>query len=180
MALHTARKRVISPTIRYYMPSGNTIKLNKMLHIDDNGCECLICSGSHDLYAEIQSYRGSCDLQMLLRNIDPNSIANAVSSFSVDDLMNSGIVDYTQMPATLGGMFNLVQKGENIFNGLPEAVRAEFNYSVKNFVSKFGTPEFSDIMNKYMTPKPTPELTPKPTPEPTPKPTPEPTPKGDE
>lgn len=174
MALHTARKRVTSPTIRYYMPSGNTIKLNKMLHIDDDGCECLICSGSHDLYAEIQSYRGSCDLQMLLRNIDPNSIANAVSSFSVDDLMNSGILDYTHMPDTLGGMFNLVQKGENMFNGLPEAVRAEFNYSVKNFVSKFGTSEFSDIINKYMTPKS------QPTPESTPESTPEPTSKGDE
>ena len=174
MALHTARKRVTSPTIRYYIPSGSGKKLTKMLHINDDGCECLICSGSHDLYAEIQSYRGSCDLQMLLRNIDPKSIANAVSSFSVDDLMNSGIVDYTQMPTTLGGMFNLVQKGENMFNGLPEAVRAEFNYSVKNFVSKFGTPEFSDIMNKYFTPKP------EPTPEPKPKPTPEPIPKGDE
>lgn len=170
MALHTARKRVTSPTIRYYMPSGNSVKLTKMLQIDDNGCECLICSGSHDLYAEIQSYRGSCDLQMLLRNIDPNSIANAVSTFSVDDLMNSELVDYTQMPDTLGGMFNLVQKGENMFNGLPEFVRAEFNYSVKNFVSKFGTLEFNDIMNKYMTPKP----------ESTPEPTPEPIPKGDE
>jgi hypothetical protein len=41
-----------------------------MLNIDDNGCECLVCTGQTDLYAEIQSYREGCDLAMLLRNID--------------------------------------------------------------------------------------------------------------
>lgn len=152
MRIQTWRKRMDSKQV-YVCPSGSGIVNTYMLNIDDDGCQCLVCTGQTDLYAQIQSHRESCDLAMLLRNIDPNSLNNMVSSFSVDDLVNSGIVDYAAMPTTLGGMFNLVQKGENLFNGLPEEVRKEFNYSVKNFVSKFGTPEFNDVMSKYMSPQ---------------------------
>lgn len=152
MKIQTWRKRMDSKQ-EYVCPSGSGTVNTYMLNIDDHGCQCLVCTGQTDLYAQIQSYRESCDLAMLLRNIDPNSLNNMVSSFSVDDVVNSGIVDYAAMPTTLGGMFNLVQKGENLFNGLPEEVRKEFNYSVKNFVSKFGSPEFNDVMTKYMTPQ---------------------------
>ena len=152
MRIQTWRKRMDSKQV-YVCPSGSGIVNTYMLNIDDDGCQCLVCTGQTDLYAQIQSHRESCDLDMLLRNIDPNSLNNMVSSFSVDDLVNSGIVDYAGMPTTLGGMFNLVQKGENLFNGLPEEVRKEFNYSVKNFVSKFGSPEFNDVMSKYMSPQ---------------------------
>lgn len=152
MKIQTWRKRMDSKN-EYFCPSGSGTVLTHMLNIDDSGCQCLVCTGQTDLYAEIQSHRESCDLAMLLRNIDPNSLNNMVSSFSADDIVNSGIVDYATMPTTLGGMFNLVQKGENLFNGLPEDVRKEFNYSVKNFVSKFGSPEFNDIMSKFLTPQ---------------------------
>lgn len=151
MAILTWRKRVANRE-RFFLPCGSPVKLTYMLNIDDNGCECLCCTGQTDLYAEIQSYRDGCDLAMLLRNIDPNALNSMVSSFSADDIVNSGIVDYATMPSTLGGMFNLVQKGENLFNGLPEEIRAEFNYSVKNFVSQFGTADFNAILSKYASP----------------------------
>lgn len=152
MAILTWRKRVANRE-RFFMPVGDALKKTYMLNIDDDGCECLVCTGQTDLYAEIQSYREGCDLAMLLRNIDPNALNSMVSSFSADDLVNSGIVDYATMPTTLGGMFNLVQKGENLFNGLPEEIRAEFNYSVKNFVSQFGTADFNAILSKYASPQ---------------------------
>lgn len=152
MAILTWRKRVANRE-RFFMPSGQGVARTFMLNIDDDGCECLVCTGQTDLYAEIQSYRESCDLAMLLRNIDPLALNSMVSSFTADDLVNSGIVDYATMPTTLGGMFNLVQKGENMFNGLPEEIRKEFNYSVKNFVSQFGTLSFNDILAKYVTPQ---------------------------
>jgi len=152
MAILTWRKKIANNQ-RYYMPCGNGIRLKYMLNIDDHGCECLVCSGQTDQYAEIQSYRDGCDLATLLRNIDPNSLNNMISSYTADDLINSGIVDYATMPKTLGSMFNLVQRGENLFNGLPEEIRQEFNYSVKNFVSQFGTQSFNDIISKYVSPK---------------------------
>ena len=152
MAILTWRKRVANRE-RFFLPCGSSTKLTYMLNIDDSGCECLCCTGQTDLYAEIQSYRDGCDLAMLLRNIDPNALNSMVSSFSADDIVNSGIVDYATMPTTLGGMFNLVQKGENLFNGLPEEIRAEFNYSVKNFVSQFGTADFNAILAKYASPE---------------------------
>lgn len=151
MKIQTLRSRLKKP-VHFYCPSGDGTRLQYMLKIDDDGCECLYCSGQTDQYAEIQSYRESCDLAMLLRNIDPMSLNNAISTYSVDDILNSGIMDYSTMPTSLGGMFNLVQQGENLFNGLPEEVRREFNYSVKNFVSKFGSDDFNNILNKYMAP----------------------------
>lgn len=92
MPILTWRKRVANRE-RFFMPSGQGIVLTHMLNIDDNGCECLVCTGQTDLYAEIQSYREGCDLAMLLRNIDPTALNSMVSSFSADDLVNSGIVD---------------------------------------------------------------------------------------
>lgn len=153
---------------RFYMPSGEGVRLTFQLYIDDDGCQCLRCSGQSDQYAMIQSYRDSCDLAMLLRNLDPMSLSNAVSTYRVEDLLNTDIVDYSTMPTDLGSMFVLIQQGENLFNGLPEAVRAEFNYSVKNFVKAFGTPHFNDIMNKYVNPvtEPAPEPAPEPVTEP--------------
>ena len=148
MAILTWRKKVEAKR-RYLLPTGDGTCNTYMLNIDDTGCQCLVCTGSTDKYAEIQSYRENCDLAMLLKNIDPNALNNAVSSYDVGDVMNSGIIDYSQMPNTIGGLFNLVKQGENLFNGLPEEVRAEFNYSVKNFVSKFGTQDFIDVMNKF-------------------------------
>ena len=137
---------------RFYCNHGNPVKIELQLAISDVGCRELVPCSTHDLYAEIQSYRENCDMQMILKTMDPNSLANAVSTYKVDDIMNSGIVDYTQMPDTLGGMYNLVRKADNLFSGLPATVRAEFNNSVKVFVSKFGTPEFNDIISKYVTP----------------------------
>ena len=148
MAILTWRKKVETKR-RYQLPTGDGTCNTYMLNIDDTGCQCLVCTGSTDKYAEIQSYRENCDLAMLLKNIDPNSLNNAVSSYDVGDVMNSGIIDYSSMPNSIGGLFNLVKQGENLFNGLPEEVRAEFNYSVKNFVSKFGTQDFIDVMNKF-------------------------------
>lgn len=148
MSILTWRKKVETKR-RYQLPTGYGTCNTYMLNIDDTGCQCLVCTGSTDKYAEIQSYRENCDLAMLLKNIDPNALNNAVSSYDVGDIINSGITDYSQMPNTIGGLFNLVKQGENLFNGLPEEVRAEFNYSVKNFVSKFGTQDFIDVMNKF-------------------------------
>lgn len=148
MVMLTWQKRM-SNHERYFMPCGKAVRRTYMLNVDDNGCECLVCTGQTDTYAEIQSYRENCDLAMLLRNIDPSALNGMVSSFTADDLVNSGIVDYAAMPKTLGAMFNLVQKGENMFNGLPEEIRREFNYSVKNFVSQFGTQSFNEILAKY-------------------------------
>lgn len=152
MPILTSRKRIKDTKLRSFMPCGKRLKLEYALHIDDFGCQCLECTGQTDFYAMIQSYKDSTDLRTILANIDPNSLNSMVSTFSVDDLVNSGITDFSNSPTTLGGLFNLVKQGENMFNGLPENIRAEFNYSVKNFVQSFGTPHFNEIINKYYTP----------------------------
>lgn len=158
MKMQTHRDRMTNE-LRYRCCSGNGIKKQYQLHIDDKGCHCLVCTGEHDLYAEIQSYKESTDLATLLNGIDPNAVLGASSTYTTQDVLNSPISDYSVLPKTLGGMFNLVREGENIFNGLPREVRAEFNNSVKVFASQFGTPQFFEIMQKY---SPTPQVDPQP------------------
>ena len=123
MPILTWRKKVNNKQ-RHFLPAGDGIRLTYQLHIDDDGCQCLRCTGQTDEYAVIQSYRESCDLALLLRSIDPNSIANAVSTFNAGDVLNSEIIDYSRMPTDLGSMFALVQKGENLFNGFPVDILA--------------------------------------------------------
>lgn len=135
---------------RYYMPSGSKIRKQFVLNIDDNGCECLVHCSNHDQYTEIQSYRDGCDLHVILNQLDPMAVNRYVSTYSASDIINAGVVDIATMPHTYGDMFNLVKKGESFFNGLPEAIRKEFNYSVKLFCSSFGTDKFNNIFAQYI------------------------------
>lgn len=151
--LQTWRQRQTQKT-RFNCECGSGDRKQFQLHIDDDGCHCLICTGQHDQYAEIQSYKENCDLRTMLNGLDPNVVLGANSTYTTEDVLNSGIADYTALPKTLGGLFNLIKEGENLFNGLPQEVRGEFNNSVKVFASKFGSQEFFDIMNKY-NPNPT-------------------------
>lgn len=149
MVLFLTQQKKIEKRKHFYSPHGSRIIIEKMLFIDDNGNERLRPCGTHDHYAQIQSYRDSCDLAYILRNLDPHSINNAVSTFNAEILLNSPITDVSKMPTSLGGLYNLMREGDNLFNGLPEPIRAEFNYSVKNFVDSFGTARFNDIISKY-------------------------------
>lgn len=162
--IQTWRQRVNNKQ-HYLMPCGCTIRKQYMLNIDDKGCEYLVHSGDHDQYAEIQSYRESCDLQMILNTLDPMAVNRYVSTYKPEDIMNVGLVDIAAMPTSYGGMFNLVKKGENFFNGLPEEIRSKFNYSVKKFCSSFGSDDFNNIFAQYIqSQQPQPQPTPQPQP----------------
>lgn len=152
MALNWRQRRANSDA-RFFCSCGCGDKPTYQLIVRDDGTHDLKLTGETDLYATIQSYRENCDMSVLLKSFDPLSLANAVSTYSVDDVLNSNIIDYSTMPDTLGGMFNLVRQADNIFNGLPADFRAEFNNSTKVFASKFNTAEFREILSKYVTPK---------------------------
>lgn len=150
MTMETWRQRQKARR-RFFVSSGSSIRKQFMLNIDDKGCEYLVHTGNHNLYDEIQSYRDGCDLHMILNTLDPMNVNRFVSSYRAEDIINTGLVDIATMPHTYGGMFNLVKNGENFFNGLPEDIRKQFNYSVKKFCSSFGSQEFNDIFGQYFT-----------------------------
>lgn len=118
-----------------------------VLSVDKHGCSFLKKVGIHNLYDYIQSHRDSCDLNVLLGNLDSAQVNGLMSSFSLYDLLDSNIIDLTSLPTNLGEMHRLCVEGENYFNGLPIDIREQFNFSSHKFISEFGTPEFNERMN---------------------------------
>ena len=123
---------------------GNSVVDKFVLSTNDKGQKYLKKVGTTDIYDEIQSHRDSCDLNIILNNLDVNQVNGLVSSYSFSDFMDSDIFDMTSLPKTIGGMHNLVVEGEDYFSGLPLPVREAFNFSPSLFISKFGSTEFKD------------------------------------
>lgn len=135
----------------FLSPCGSCFKEDKVIAIDEmSGVEYLKVVGRTNTHAQIQSYRESCDLKIILNQIDPSQVSGLMSTYSADDIMNASVIDTTQLPTSQGAMLNLVKKGTQLFEGLPIEVRREFNFSPSVFITKFGTSEFAEIMQKFV------------------------------
>lgn len=132
---------------RFRSRSGSSEKILYHLSYSNNGVQKLDVSGVTNLYADIQSHRESTDLAIILSRLDPYQVSNMISTYTFDDLLNSEIVDVTSLPKNAGDMLNLVREGQTLFNGLPIAIREEFNYSPEKFISSFGSKEFAEKIN---------------------------------
>lgn len=134
----------------FLSPCGSCFKEDKVIAIDEkSGVEHLKVVGRTNTHAQIQSYRESCDLRIILNQIDPSQVSGLMSTYTADDIMNASVIDTTQLPTSQGAMLNLVKKGTQLFEGLPIEVRREFNFSPSVFITKFGTSEFAEIMQKF-------------------------------
>lgn len=115
---------------------GKSLVNRKTLKVGSYGYPILADNGMHDLYAEIQSYADSCDLASILQTFDLGSIGG----LTFDEL--GDLDDFTSAPKTPAELFNVVNRGEVLFNELPVTVRSAFGHSLYNFVNSFGTDDF--------------------------------------
>lgn len=136
-----------SNDVRPVSPSGSYLRTRRALGVADDGSNCLEDVGVTNQYEEIQSHRESCDLALILSRLDPLEVNGMTSTYTFDDLASSDICDVCSMPKTAGEMLNLSKKGNELFSGLPDEIRKEFNYSSDMFIRSFGTKEFADKIN---------------------------------
>lgn len=130
-----------------YSDSGSPNRILKQLQYDEDELDFVLKDvGVTNQYEEIQSYRDSTDLAIILRHIDKNALNGMVSSFDISDIENLGVSDFTQLPKSYADILNLQKKATNVFNGLDEDIRKEFNYNPTAFVNSFATPQFNEIM----------------------------------
>lgn len=146
MTIYNCRER----NSAFVSPCGSCFKEDKIIAIDKSGVEYLKVIGRTNIHEQIQSYRESCDLRIILNQIDPSQVSGLMSTYTADDIMNASVIDTTQLPTSQGAMLNLVKKGTQLFEGLPIEVRREFNFSPSVFITKFGTSEFAEIMEKFV------------------------------
>lgn len=112
------------------------------LVINKAGYPVLETQGKTDLYAQIQSYKDTCDLEAILRTFDLGKLP----ALSFDDL--GDLTDFTDAPKSAGELLKVVKDGELMFSQLPVGVRNEFNHSLYNFIGSFGSPDFVDRLAK--------------------------------
>ena len=117
-----------------YTQSGSRKKKMYSPVFDDNGRFHLEESGEADLYDEIQSFKESVDINVLLQRYkDGDSLAleRAQSMYG----------DFTNVPTTYSGMLNSMLKSKSIFESLPLEIRGRFDHSFEQFLSAMDDPE---------------------------------------
>lgn len=142
-------RTALSGSVRYHSNAGNRFADRFVLSVNkENGTQYLKKVGVTSVYDFIQSHRASCDMALLLANLDKSQVNGMINSFAITDLFESGVVDISSLPKNPGDMLNLVKEGESYFSGLPLEVRKEFNFSSHKFISEYGTKEFKEKIYK--------------------------------
>ena len=94
----------------------------------------LVESGKEDRYAEIQSHKDSCDINLIVERYasgDQTVLARRQAMY----------MDVTEMPKTYSELLNLVATGEKQFNSLPLEVKEEFGNSYHRYLSAMDSPQ---------------------------------------
>lgn len=84
------------------------------------------------LYDFIQSFKDSCDINVLLRRFAQGDTSALLRG-------NPVFGDFTEMPKTYAEMLQVVIDGQNYFDTLPSDVRGKFHNNYQEFVSTIGS-----------------------------------------
>lgn len=125
---HYSRQRIFSN-------SGSRIHTLYSAHYDDNGSVVLEESGKENIYDIIQSFKDSCDINILLRRYQ-NGEVEALSK------VQGAYGDFTDMPKTYAELLNRLNDGKVLFESLPVDVRSKFGHNFSEFMSQFGSSEW--------------------------------------
>lgn len=120
--------------------AGNTEETEYAPVIGDDGVLSLESIGNVDIRAMIDSYRESCDLNVILARY-ANGDVSALSA------SQGSYFDAVNMPKTYAEMLNTVMTAENEFLKLPLNVRERFDNSFQKWLSLMDNPvEFNRLM----------------------------------
>lgn len=118
---------------------------------DDDGRFSLVESGEADLYDEIQSYKDSVDINVLLRKYQEGDL-------SVLERAQSMYGDFSNVPTSYSGMLNSMLQSRNVFDSLPVEIRARFDHSFEQFISAMDDPAlFNRLVASESATEPTPD-----------------------
>lgn len=106
---------------------------------DANGRVVLEEKGKEDLYAYIQSFKDSVDINVILArfsNGDTEALSRAQGFYA----------DVTDFPSNMAEALNRINECEEMFKSLPLDVRQKFDCSFEQFLSQSGSAEWLDKM----------------------------------
>lgn len=134
---------VLEQPERYFSNSGDRIVPVYTPNISPDGHIDLIQSGEHNLYAEIQSHKDSVDINVILERF----VAGDLDALNRRPAL---YLDVSEMPKTYAEMYQKVIDAEQYFKSLPLEVREAFDQSPEKFFVTMGSPEFNEIMSRFV------------------------------
>lgn len=132
-------KTQYSPRERIHPCSGSRVKQLYTGRYDANGRVVLEEKGTEDLYAYIQSFADSVDINVILArfsNGDTEALSRAQGFYA----------DVTNFPSNMADALNRINECEEMFRSLPLEVRQKFDCSFEQFLSQSGTDDWLEKM----------------------------------
>ena len=125
---------------RFHTDAGSREANTYEIEIDKKtGHKKLICTGTKDIWTDIQSYKDECDIGQIIARAAAGDL-NALNQ-------RKGFYgDITETPKDLFEAQNSILKLERGFNELPSEIREKFDNSRERFVKEFGTDEWYEKM----------------------------------
>lgn len=118
--------------------AGSRVQPTYKMSVQDDGSRILRKVGEKNLYAQIQSFKDSTDVNYILARFasgDESALSKVQGLYG----------DFTEMPKTLQELSQRVIDAENIFYTLPIETREKFNHSPSEFFASFGSDKFNEI-----------------------------------
>lgn len=128
-----------SPHERIHPCPGSRVKQLYTGRYDANGRVVLEEKGTEDLYAYIQSFADSVDINVILArfaNGDTEALSRAQGFYA----------DVTDFPTNMAEALNRINECEEMFKSLPLEVRQKFDCSFEQFLSQSGTDDWLEKM----------------------------------
>lgn len=125
---------------RYYTDPGSREANTYEVQIDKRtGHKKLICTGTKDIWTDIQSYKDECDIAQIMARAAAGDL-NALNQ-------RKGFYgDISETPRDLFEAQNNILKLERGFNELPAEIREKFDNSKEKFITEFGSNEWNEKM----------------------------------
>lgn len=125
---------------RYYSDPGSREANTYEIQIDKKtGHKTLICTGTKDIWTDIQSYKDECDIAQIMARAAAGDL-NALNQ-------RKGFYgDISETPRDLFEAQNNILKLERGFNELPAEIREKFDNSKEKFITEFGSNEWYEKM----------------------------------
>lgn len=123
----------------YYSDPGSREAEVYEIIIDEKGHKVLECTGTKDIYEDIQSYADECDIKLIVARASAGDL-EALNQ------REGYYADITNTPTTLAEAQNIILKLANEFDSLPAEIRAKFDNSKEVFVHSYGSTEWIDKM----------------------------------
>lgn len=120
---------------------GSPIKKQYQGRIDKNGNIVVESKGEFNLYAYINSFADSVDINVLLARF-ANGDKNALLQRAAD------YFDVSKIPTNIADIINLVNDGKHLFDSLPVDVKKSFDNSFNKFIVTADTDEWYRIMSQ--------------------------------